>query len=338
MRNVILVLMFLVSAVLAGAGCRSPVFYDDSRNWVIRNNDLPAFSSAYDVFYLYPSQQSHTSGDTLNWFQEGVTEQIRHYARNMMSDLTESNVRIFSPFIPQLGHDNYCRLMEERHKSPEEFRYDKSALEPAIRHAVIALKYYLKHYNRGLQPYVLIGQGQGAVILYEAMKQVSDVSPAKGFAAAFFQGIPDITVEKITADFGSRGIGPAAGRYDFGVIAVFNTALPDEKHDPLPGAALIDPLTWKTGAVSASAKQNPGSIFWLNPGGKLRKVRNYCGTVADPEKGVVVLSEIQPRPPLKLSEKVFMSDAWGIFSTSVSRNAGERIHEYLFRIRLMNAK
>ena len=216
--------MVSVSVVLLIAGCGGSAFYDNSRNWVIRNNEIPAYSSDYDVFYLYPSQMVHTSGPTLNWFQEGLTETIRHYASVMTSDLAKYHVRIFSPFIPQLGFDSYSKLMEERNKSPENFAYRKSGLEPAIRHTVMALKYYLKHYNPGGgRPYVIIGQGQGAVVLYEAMKEVADVTPAKGFAAAYFQGLPGVTAETIHQDFHFHGIVPASGRYDFGVIVLFNT-------------------------------------------------------------------------------------------------------------------
>ena len=329
----------MVSVVLLVAGCGGSAFYDNSRNWVIRNNEIPAYSSDYDVFYLYPSQMVHTSGPTLNWFQEGLTETIRHYASVMTSDLAKYHVRIFSPFIPQLGFDSYSKLMEERNKSPENFAYRKSGLEPAIRHTVMALKYYLKHYNPGGgRPYVIIGQGQGAVVLYEAMKEVADVTPAKGFAAAYFQGLPGVTAETIHQDFHFRGIVPASGRYDFGVIVLFNTSLPGENAMPASGTCVINPLNWRTDAQPAAADQNPGSTFCLRPGGRLRQIPRFCGATVDPEKGLVLLTGVPERPKFQLGEQAFPSDAWGVFSASISRNAGERIREYLFRRQLEKAR
>ena len=338
MRQTILILGLLSLSVLFCAGCRGSAFYDDSCNWVIRNNEIPAYSSEYDVFYLYPSQLEHTSGPTLNWFHEGVTERIRHYAEVMLTDLAKYHVRVFSPFIPQLGYDNYCRMLESRKQEADRFDYSKTELEPAIRHTVMALKYYLKHYNDGVRPYVLIGHGQGAVVLYEAMKQVPDISPEKGFAAAYFQGLPGVTASVIRHDFGSRGIAPAAGRYDYGVIVVFNTRLKGESAEPVEDACVINPLNWRTDAEPASGQLNPNSVFCIGANGKKRSIPRFCGAVADPEKGVVFLTDFPAKPRLQLNHQAFRSDIWGVFSGSVSLNAGERIREYLFRHQLRNAK
>ena len=328
------------AAVLFAAGCGGSVFYDNSRNWVIRNNEIPAYSSDYDVFYLYPTQVRHTSGTNLNWFQEGLTDTIRHYAGIMTADLAKYHVRIFSPFVPQLGFDSYSKVLEERNQAAEDFAYRKTGLEPAIRHAVLALRYYLKHYNPGgARPYVIIGQGQGAVILYEAMKEVSDVTPEKGLAAAYFQGLPGVTAETVRHDFHSRGIVPASGRYDYGVIVLFNTSLPGAASASVaPGSCVINPLNWRTDAQPAAAELNPGSTFCLRPGGRLRQIPRYCGATVDPEKGLVLLTGVPDRPKFQLGEQSFPSDAWGVFAASISRNAGERIREYLFRHQLKTAK
>lgn len=331
--------MAAVSIGLFVAGCGGAVFYDDSRNWVIRNNEIPAYSSDFDVFYLYPTQEMHTSGPNLNWFQDGLTDKIRHYAMVMTSDLAKYHVRIFSPFIPQLGFDSYAKIQAARKKSTEDFDYRKTELEPAIRHAVLAFRYYLKHYNAGTRPYVIIGQGQGAVILYEVLKEVTEVTPETGLAAVYFQGLPGVTPEKIREDFGSRGFTPASGRYDYGVFVLFNTTLPGaEPAFAVPGSCVINPLNWRTDAQPAAAEQNPGSTFCLRPGGRLRQIPRYCGATVDPKKGLVLLTGVPAQPKFLLGEQSFPSDAWGVFGASISRNAGERIREYLFRHQLRDAK
>lgn len=339
----------LTLAVLAG-GCAGKAFYDDSRNWAIRNNEIPGYSSEYDVFFLYPSQIEHTSGETLNWKHEGLEGQVRRYVYAMTNDLARFHARVFSPFVPQLGFDSYRRLLEERARDPEDFSFRGGPLEPAIRHTVLALEHYLKHFNPDGRPFILIGQEQGALILYEAMKRVSDVSPKNGFAAAYFLGMPGVTKEKVLDDFGSRDIAPASGRYDFGVLVFCNTQLPgekagaapdekaeaasNEKAEAAPGCCVINPLSWQVDEAPAPARTNPESTFYLRSSGLPRDIEHFCGAKVDLKRGVVLLTELPEKVRWELRESVFPSDAWGLFAGSISRNAGERIREYLFRRQL----
>lgn len=332
MRNLIFALPVLL-ILLWGTGCGGNSFYDDSGNWVIRQNEIPAYSSEYDVFFLYPSQVRQTPGAGMNWKQEGLTTDIRHYVTAMTSGFSARNARVFSPFVPQLGHEDYIRLMEKRQNAPEEGDFMKTGLEPAIRHAVLALKYYLKHYNQGERPFVLVGHEQGAVILYEAMKQTSAITPGKGFAAAYFQGLPAVTPQKIREDFGSRSITPACGRYDYGVIAVCNTGA-----SGTAGGCVINPLNWHTDTVPAGAEENPDSLFYSRTSRKVQHVPHFCGAVANPEKGIVLLTGVPADARLKLNEQAFHSDVWGVFSGGISRNADERVREWLFRQQLNKAK
>ena len=332
MRHLIFALPVLLLILLSVAGCSGNSFYDDSGNWVIRNNDIPEYSSEYDVFLVYPTQAGKTSGSVLNWKQEGVTNEIRCYVSAMTSDFARHNVRVFAPFVPQLGHEDYLRLAETRKDAPEECDLMKTGLESAIRHTVMALKYYLKHYNQEQRCFVLVGHEQGAAILYEAMKQTAAVTPEKGFAAAYFQGLPAVTQEKIRRDFGSRGISPAAGRYDYGVIAVFNTAASGG------ASCVINPLNWHTDAVPAGAEENPDSVFYARTNGKVRHVPHFCGAVADPAKGIIRLTGVPADARVNLDDRTFPSDVWGVFSGSIGRNAGERVREHLFRQQLNGAK
>jgi len=323
----------LTLAVLAG-GCAGKDFYDDSRNWAIRNNEIPAYSSEYDAIFLYPTQVERTSGETLNWKHEGLEGQVRRYVHNMTGNLTRFHARVFSPFVPQLGFDSYRRLLEERARDPEDFSFRGGPLEPAIRHTVLALEHYLKHFNPDGRPFILIGQEQGAVILYEAMKRVSDISPKNGFAAAYFLGMPGVTKEKVLDDFGSRGIAPASGRYDFGVLVFCNTRLPGDPPGTEHGGCAINPLNWRVDATPAAARENPGSTFLLRSSGLPRIVEHFCGATVDPERGVVLLTDLPEKVRWELRESAFPSDAWGLFARSISRNAGERICEFLFRRQL----
>ena len=337
-RNTLFALLMLMLAGGLGAGCASH-FYEDSRNWVLRNNEIPAYSSEFDVFYLYPTQVQHTSGETMNWEQAGIALETRRYVTTMMSSLSAKHTRVFCPFVPQLGYDAYCKLMEEKLKAGDDLDLRKSPLGPAIHHAVLALKHYLKHYNPDGRPFVLLGQEQGAVILYEAMKEVSAVFPENGFIVAYLHGMPPVTPEKLREDFGGRGIGPATGRYDAGVMVFYNTRLPGEKDECTPpGGCVINPLNWHVDATPAKPQENNKSIFYIYGAKKSRRISNFCGAVADPERGVVLLTDVSPKVKLKLSEFVFQSDIWGVFEGAIGRNAAERVREYTFRHRLKSAR
>lgn len=323
--------------LLAVSGCSSSM-YEDPENWAIIDNDTPPFFAQYDLIFLYPSQDDVSEGGYMNWVYGGVGEELRRYVRMVISAQFGSRVRVFSPFVPLLGYREYMGILaefkKERHHS---FDFYKTRLKVPIDYTVEALEDYFDHYNTDDHPFVIYGQGQGALVLYEAMKRCSRVKPDRGFVIGYFFGLPGVTEQEILDDFGSRGIKPAHKRTDVGVIAVCNTKLegdPIEKSLAMPGGAVINPLNWRTDATPAAKEMNPGSLFFdhneSDPTHKVKSEDHFCGATVDPKNGVINLTGIPKNCKYKVDEVHFSSDAWGIFAKSVSRNAQNRVAMYRY--------
>ena len=323
--------------VVVCSGCTNYRIYDDTNSWAAMDSDIPAFFATYDLFYLYPSQVKSTHSAYMDWMHDNLAENIRRRVTSQTSALFGGQVRVFSPLLPQLSYDKYRELMEKRLESPKDFDFSKTGLSLTIDYATCAFKYYLKYCNQD-KPYVLIGQGQGAAILYEVMKNCSDIRPDKGFVAAYFFGLPGISAEDIKRDFGSRGIHPAAKRSDVGVVVCCNVLLPGDKEYEkflAPGGLVMNPLTWRTDAEPASGKLNRGGLFYdhreKNPARRVRRMPEYCGGKIDPAKSAVVLTGIIPAGKKhQLREHAFDTDAWGVFAVNVGQNVKERVSTYLF--------
>ena len=335
----------LLAAVLISAGCSGVPFYENPANWVIRESSTPPFSVDYDMFFMYPSQVKQTAGETYNWMHKNHFEDTYRYVKTHSADQVHPQARVFSPFVPQLGYDRYIDLLKTRQAHPEKFDYSESPLAPAVKHTVMALKYYLKHYNPDARPFVLVGQGQGALILYEAMKECSQIKPKNGFVAAYLIGLPGITSAQIQEDFRSRGILPASGQYDSGVIVVCNAHLPGQ-HDSRgfirSSDYVINPLNWRTDSVPADPALNHGAVFYAKNQKKSSRqvlvVPRFCGAVMDTKNGGLILTGIKPQNHLLLSESSFSSDIWGVFMRNIYTNARERAVEFVFKRDLDSAK
>ena len=240
-----------------------------------------------------------------------------------------------------MTYESYREQLAAWEAAEEPVDFAEGPLGPAIEDATEALRYYLKHCNHVGQPFILYGAEQGAVILYEAMKRCSDITPKNGFIAAYFLGIPYITAERIEHDFGSRGIKPAKGFNDIGVIAVCNTRLPGEPLEKTfggPGRYVINPLNWRTDDEPAEPAENLGAVFpdgAMRLGAQFKTIPRFCGAAVDPENGVVNVTHIAPPYKWRLGEREFRSDVWGLFAVNIRENAEDRVRMYILRQRGM---
>lgn len=329
-----------LAALWCVTGCSSSL-YRDQNNWAIIDSDTPSFFAEYDLFYLYPCQELESEAGYMNWVYGNTGEEVRRYVQQVIAGQFGLRVRVFSPFVPLLSFREYGKILDEYKKERNHpFDFYGTRLKVPIDYTVEALNTYFSHHNKGDQPFVIFGQGQGALVLYEAMKRCKKVSPDNGFVAAYFFGMPGVHGEEIVADFGSRGIKPADKPTGVGVIAICNTRLagqPLDKTLALQNGSVVNPLTWRIDAAPAGPKLNPGSMFVNhkepNPAHRLKIISEFCGATVDPENGVVNITGVDAKKAagLKLEEHVFYSDAWGLFSKSVSMNARDRVRMYNFR-------
>ena len=318
------------------SGCSS--IYEEPENWAIIDNDTPAFYSQYDLIFLYPSQEEESESGYMNWMCGNIGDEVRRYVRLVISSQFGSRVRVFSPYVPLLSFNDYMEILEEyKRDRKNNFDFYKTDLKLPINYTVEALEVYFKNYNPDGHPFVIFGNGQGALVLYEAMKRCSKVNPDNGFVVGYFFGLPGVTKDEILDEFGSRGIRPARKRDGIGVIAICNTnpeGEPIERSLALAGGEVINPLNWRTDATPAPKEQNPGSLFFnhkeANPRLKVKFESEFCGATVDPKRGIVTLTGIPKNTPYILDEWHFSSDVWGVFARSVSQNAIERVNMYRF--------
>ena len=333
------------AAVWLLTGCSSSIYRDQS-NWAVIDNDTPAFFAEYDLIYLYPTQELEPEGGYLNWVSGHTGDELRRYVQAIISAQFGQRVRVFSPFVPMLGFREYGAILDEyKQKRDSSFDFYGTSLKVPIDYTVEALDTYFSHYHAGGHPFVIYGQGQGALILYEAMKRCKKIDPAKGFVAAYFFGVPGVNADEIAADFGSRGIKAANKRDGVGVVAICNTRLegaPLEKTLALPNGAVVNPLNWRTDAAPAPAELNPGSLIVNrkepNPAHRIKVEPKFCGATADPENGVVNITGVKNASKFILEEHRFGSNAWGLFSKSVSQNARDRVRMYNYLRKGMSLK
>jgi len=324
--------------LLTLSGC-SYSMYEDAENWAVLDSDIPVFFAEYDLIYLYPScEEKAESGYYMNWISGNVGSELRGYVRLMISAQFGSRVRGFSPFVPMLGFDEYSAIIDEfRQNKQHDFNFYNTKLKVPIDYMVEALNAYFSHFNSDGHPFVICGHGQGALVLYEAMKRCGKVKPSKGFVVAYLFGLPGVTNEKIRSDFGCRGIKPVCRRDNLSAIAVCNTRAPGEpleKTLAIPGGAVVNPLNWRCDATPAGRRMNPGSVFFdhkaSNPIHRVKRIPRFCGATVDPDNGIVNLTELPKKSTFKIGEQYFWSDSWGIFSQSVVENARERVLMYRF--------
>ncbi len=352
--------LFALFMLLFLTGCQSSItkgisltkdFYDDPKNWAVLDSSIPLFASDYDVFFVYPTQVEKLPGLYFNWLSGSAGHDVHNYVTLQMQRQFGKRVRIFSPFVPQLDYEQYRQLMHANREIMTEFYFTNSPLNVAIRYTANALQYYMDNYHKKNRPFFLVGYEQGAVILYEALRQCPKITPNTGMLAVYLCGIPGITPERISKDFKKNHLVPAQGRLDLGVIAIINTRMPDiplEETYFTPGGYVINPINWRTDATKGDRADHAGAVFYKRSERHLKnrvvESPHFCSSEIDLENALINIffdysEEISDKERKKLEEEIkvsvlpeqaLFSNAWGIFAKNISTNAYERTQKYLF--------
>ena len=263
----------------------APLGYGWPLNWVVEESRADLNAASYDLFYLYPTLVANRERPLMDLEDDNVIHKTIGFATAQIELFR--GARPFAPYVRQL----------EYHRSIEHLRGERdhgALLDVGVRDTIAALRHYLATWNDG-RPYILFGHSQGAHDLYEAMRRCPEIAENRGFVAAYLPGLPFTTPAKILADFAGRGIRPAEAADDIGVIASWNTQTPDADN-PIysrPGAAIVNPLNWRTDETPATARENLGAVFYnyreINPQRRHGRKANFCGTRIDAVKGALIV-------------------------------------------------
>lgn len=309
--------------VVASASGNQATDYSKHASWLA----LPGVvDKPVDVFYLYPTAWQKENANEPNICQIDNPSMLRgsKLAFNRQATVFETIANIYAPYYRQVDAVYCLSLPLEEH--------EKLIGGIPKSDAFAAFDYYIKHYNHG-RPFILAGHSQGSNILLfllsDYMKEHPEVYAR--MVAAYVIGY------SVTDNYLAQNphLKFAKGPDDTGVIISYNTEAPMvEGNNPvvLPGALVINPITWTREETLAIAEQNLGSIV-LKPTGEFAyNVRNYADARIDSKKGVLICSTVDVdklSPGNKVFGKgVFHSFDYSFYYNNLRQNAANRVEKY----------
>jgi len=305
--------------------------YSNATNWLA----LPSSPDAkpVDVFFLYPTayQQSSQSDPIVcsidnPQMQAGAKSA---FARTATAFETEAN--IYAPWYEQAAIQVLAMPFDQQQSIV--------GGQPTS-DAIAAFDYYIQHYNKG-KPFILASHSQGSNImvnlLADYMKDHPDVY--KRMIAAYVPGY-SITPQYLQQN---PELKFATGPDDTGVLISYNTVSPtNSAPDPvvLPGAMVINPITWTTDQTPATAAQNLGSLgvdsqgnVLLDAQGNPQKVLNYADATIDTAKGELICSTVDQSTLAPgnqmVASGIYHSYDYPFYYFDLRDNAAKRIARFL---------
>ena len=298
--------------------------YSQPGNWMVMptSANLPV-----DVFYLYPTAFRKAGPDASNTaaVDDAGMRAGAQAAYPKQAALFEGTANIYAPYYRQLDATYALTLPPDQHVTAV-------AGAPTI-DATAAFAYYIQHDNGG-RPFILAGHSQGSDVMCNLL-------------AGYLAEHPDVYARMVAAYVIGYSVTPtfleanphlrfAAGADDTGVIISYNTEAPTiAAANPvvLPGALVINPITWTRTEDLAPASASLGS--WLpDSTGTFRKVDHYADARIDLKKGVLIASTPDestwsPGTPGGFPAGVYHSFDYPFYYFDLQANAKVRVKAYL---------
>ena len=341
---------FFVSFVVAVAasGCSSVrVPYGHIENWIIRQNAVPCYFADYDVIYIWPTIERSAVRDSDVNFDKKAVSARRDLVSFMTTDALGNKARVFAPIVHEMNRDLYASLEEAGLDD-----WSETDAAPSIEEVVEAIRFYLETYHPDGRPYVLVGHGQGSMMIYEALKELDDdVTPEDGCAAVYLPNLPPAMISRIPVDFGEDELplNPAAGRYDTGVVVawrevpyvatnevaevsvtneVAEAAVETNLHAVASG--FLNPLTWsarREATTNDNIEARYYDVFSKNVLEHRKVIPNFCDATPIGTNGLLrVSSPAHPEIPLS-------GEHISIFSGNIIQNMRDRVYRHRLKRR-----
>ena len=328
-KRLLLAALLVMSILLPGCAVRQseneevPTDYAAEANWLA----MPATpDKPVDVFYLYPTAWHKEDEDEPNicavdnaTLRETAPEMLRQQA-----SVFEPLANVYAPYYRQ-ADAAYCLGLSH----DEEY-----ALLNGVPKADVfaAFDYYLEHENNG-RPFILAGHSQGSNMLLYLLDEYMETHPEvyARMVAAYVIGY------SVTDDYLAQNphLQFAEAADDTGVVISYNTEAPGVTADNpvlLPGAQVINPISWTRDETPAPAEQSLGSASREDP-----SVKSPAPADAriDKARGVLVCDN-QDVSALAPGYGVFPVGFYhgydyAFYYYNLRENAGRRIEAYLAR-------
>lgn len=255
-----LFLAFLLLAVFACTALALPTFdpsavptlpdYAEEANWLALPEGEP--QKAVDVFWVYPTV---LYGDT-SWIMD-VRDPANRKAANAtikrQASVFTEYANLYAPMYRQMNLAG-LGLSEQERDARTRYGHDD------IRRA---LEYYLEHYNDG-RPFILAGHSQGSMLLTDIMVELwGELGAEDRMVAAYLIGW-SITEEDLKRN---PRMDICTHARQTGCFITYNSVGPgmqDKAPTILPGAMVVNPLSWKTDTAPAPATRNMGAVFFTD--------------------------------------------------------------------------
>ena len=256
--------------------------YAKSEHWL----SLPASTEKpVDVFYLYPTvfQKADKNEPNICAIDNPSMLKNSKVAFAFQASAFETVGNLYAPYYRQADavYNLALPLADQ----------DKVIGGIPTTDAVAAFDYYIQNHNQG-RPFILAGHSQGSNVLLFLLSDYMKAHPEvqDRMIAAYVIGY-SVTPEYLAKN---PHLKFAKGAKDTGVIISYNTEAPNvEGKNPvvLPGAMVINPITWTRGEKPATVAQSLGSID-MDSTGKMITLKNYADARVDKARGVLVCSSV----------------------------------------------
>ncbi len=287
-----------------------------------------------DVFYLYPTswQKVKESDPNICEIDNPLMLKYSKLAFNRQATAFETIGNIYAPYYRQ--DDAASTLALPFAKQQEVVAgYPKTD-------CFAAFDYYIKHYNNG-RPFILASHSQGSNVMIFLLSEYMKKNPEvyKRMIAAYVIGY------SITPDYMAKNphLKFAKGPDDTGVIISYNTQAPTIEGNNgvvLPGAMVINPISWTTDETPAPASKNLGSLVLnsdgsavLNADGTYKVAENFADAKIDKAKGVLVCStvDVEKFAPgnSTFGKGIFHSFDYPFYYFNIRENAKNRTEHFL---------
>ena len=298
--------------------------YADAANWMVVPTTI---DQPVDVFYLYPTrfQKASAGASNIATIDDAGMRQGAQGAYAIQAAMFEGIANIYAPYYRQLDAVYALTLPPADHVAAV-------AGAPTI-DATAAFAYYIEHDNDG-RPFILMGHSQGSEV-------------ANNLLAGYLQEHPDVDARMVAAYIVGYSVTLAflaanphlrfAERADdTGVIVSYNTEAPTiggPNPVVLPGALVINPISWTRTETLAPASASLGSLMPDAKGG-YAKVEHYADAKVDLARGVLIASTpdasvLAPGKPGGFPAGVYHPYDYPFYWFDVQANGKQRIAAYL---------
>lgn len=291
--------------------------YADPFHWVLRPEAGEDFKGV-DLFYVYPTVVADRDHPLMSWGDAGVREKTERIARQQ-TGLFAGFANVYAPYVRQLEfHRIWAAIQNDS--------FDVETIRTGINDVRAAFRWFRANREPG-RPFLLLGHSQGAMDLFQMMKEdFDDPGIASNLVAAYLIGMVILPGDLE----GAPHLKPAAGGTDTGVIVTYNTEAPGAGASPFtgPGTWGINPLNWRTDGEPASRTLHLGAVFFDGDGRVARDEPGFCGAVLDEARGALVVDLADAgaygAPELMGEGVLHMNDLY-FFYRNLEHNARRRV-------------